>query len=197
MKELKDKLKSCLVTYVPTGKYPVLYDIYFTCMNEDKDKPLNKLNKNNPIFQNLEMNIDTENKDWERIETSMNQDDNKLMEKYQKLKKKEEATKTTLIESQKKWTNFALDILNISFDLISNMKKLKSGIEIPGDLPDSVNNKLLKYEIFLKKNAEELDKNSNVVSREKERGDVERYSFYIILGWRCQIRLFYLRIIIQ
>ena len=28
VKELKDKLKTCLSSYIPNGKYPLLYDLY-------------------------------------------------------------------------------------------------------------------------------------------------------------------------
>jgi len=80
-----------------------------------------------------------------------------------KLKRREENSKLTLIECQKKWTNFALDILSISFELINNINKLKTGIEIPFDYTDSINNKLIKYESFLKKNAEELNKSNTSV----------------------------------
>jgi len=39
------------------------------------------------------------------------------------LSKKEEYAKTTLIESQSKWTNFSKDILNISKELLFTVQK--------------------------------------------------------------------------
>lgn len=174
VKELKEKLKTCLVSYVPGGKYPLLYDMYVTCdAGADgkvaKSKPLYNFlenynrnfemsvneNKNNSLLNNMSHEMENISK------LSHNVTDQKLVEDYQKLKKKEEAAKITLIESQKKWTNFSLDLLTISFDLISNIRKLKNGAEVPYEQVESVNNKLIKYELFLKKNAEDLEKNAS------------------------------------
>jgi hypothetical protein len=61
-----------------------------------------------------------------------------------------------------------MDLLGISFELISNFNKLKSGIEVSEEYTEAMNKKLLKYENFLKKNAEELDKNTSF-NRDRDR----------------------------
>jgi hypothetical protein len=75
------------------------------------------------------------------------------------VKKKEENTKLTLIESQKKWTNFSMEILNISFDLLGFIGTPEK--EQDKDFIAGVNKRLLKYDNFLKQNAEELEKNTS------------------------------------
>jgi hypothetical protein len=179
MRELKEKLKTCLVSYVPTGKYPLLYDMFLTCEAANSNSEGNKQIKGKALFNFL----DNYNKNYDQnvshISHNINQthnvsehvlsnSENKLLDDYNKLKKKEEATKMTLIESQKKWTNFSMDLLGISFELISNFNKLKSGIEVSEEYTEAMNKKLLKYENFLKKNAEELDKNTSF-NRDRDR----------------------------
>jgi hypothetical protein len=178
VKQLKEKLKHCLHTYIPNGKYPLLFDFYMTYMSEDIENFQNKLKKMNFVtvpLQNNIVNVETSNNNNNNNNQSNNvsnlnihEDDyKKLIEDYYKIKKKEEAAKITLIESQKKWTNFSLDILNISFELINNFKKVQSGIEVSNNFVDTMNTKLLKYEAFLKKNAEELDKNKSMLKKDK------------------------------
>lgn len=47
-----------------------------------------------------------------------------LQKHYLILQKKEEYAKTTLIESQSKWTNFSKDILNIAKELHLTLEKM-------------------------------------------------------------------------
>ena len=67
--------------------------------------------KNDNIVQNI-TNISNKN-------DSVSQERfHKLSEDYVKLKKKEETAKVTLIECQKKWTNFSLEIINSSLGVL-------------------------------------------------------------------------------
>jgi hypothetical protein len=88
------------------------------------------------------------------------------MDDYNKVKKKEEATKITLIESQKKWTNFSMELLNISFDLLGFIGTPEN--EQDQDYIASVNKRLQKYDLFLKQNAEELDKNTSHIQQDPD-----------------------------
>lgn len=173
IRELKDKLKGCLNVYIPSGKYPLLYDMYLNYASQKDDKKP-KNSALNMFLDNLNKNLDYSEPMHQQmqIQSDDNLDNARLLDEFNKLKKKEEATKLTLIESQKKWTNFSLDILGISFELISLIKKLKNGAEVSNDLVDNINNKLGKYELFLKKNAEELDKNNNN-SKDRDRDNSE------------------------
>jgi len=187
VKELKEKLRSCLLSFVPTGKYPLLYDMFVTCEAANQNSNDNKINKNKSLFTFLDQmnkNFDIQNQNVSNHSINQNLSDNNinvnninlgqqhqrnssstdnklLLEDYTRLKKKEEAAKLTLIESQKKWTNFSLDLLGISFDLISNVQKIKNGVDVPDQYIEAMSNKLLKYENFLKKNAEDLERNTS------------------------------------
>jgi hypothetical protein len=135
---------------MPNGKYPFLYDLYFSYLKGDKlikDKVSNVLN-----------NIDNINGD-EMLNSSMvSEEVSRVIEDYNRVKKKEEATKLTLLESQKKWSNFSIEILNITFDL---MNLVRPASQQEKDHIYNVNKKLLKYDSFLKKNIEELEKNNS------------------------------------
>ncbi len=62
--------------------------------------------KNDNIVQNITNIKGNDSVSQERFQ--------KLSEDFMKLKKKEETAKITLIECQKKWTNFSLEIINSS-----------------------------------------------------------------------------------
>ena len=64
-----------------------------------------------------------------------------LQKHYLVLEKKEEYAKTTLIESQSKWTLFSKDILNIAKELL---------------------NKLSRYEVFLQHNSDEIHRKHGI-----------------------------------
>jgi len=131
---------------MPNGKYPFLYDLYFSYLKGDKvmkDKISNVLN-----------NIDNINEDV--INASLvSEDVSRVIEDYNRVKKKEEATKLTLLESQKKWSNFSIEILNIAMDL---MKMVIPQSDEDKEYISNVNKKLIKYDGFLKKNLDELEK---------------------------------------
>lgn len=138
-------------------------------MSSESDLFHKKLNlKESEILQNNNNNTS--------IAINENQEFKKINEEYLKLKRKEELSKMTMIESQKKWTNFSLEILNIASQLISHSQKVKNGIEtdLENNILETFNSKISKYEQFLRKNAEELEKssqglNNNNTSNNKSR----------------------------
>ena len=111
IKDLKEKLRHSLNMYIPNGKYPLIYDLYFSFIHGYEGR------------NHLHFNFGDKNKidslpGGANIKLDKSQSLNSLQDEYAKLKKKEETTKATLIECQKKWNNFSLDILNISFDVM-------------------------------------------------------------------------------
>jgi hypothetical protein len=114
------------------------------------------------VLNNIEQ-IHSEDMQPNTSHFSDNQEVSKLMEDYNKVKKKEEATKITLIESQKKWTNFSMELLNISFDLLGY---IETHNDQDKDYIANINKRLQKYDLFLKQNAEELDKNTSHVQQD-------------------------------
>lgn len=143
-KELKEKIKQCIKNYLPSLKYPVLYDLV-----SGNDEEQGKMEAMRAYLESLSL---------ENANVSVNEDNGKLIEDYKKIKAKEEKSKIAFIDSQKTWTNLALNIISYSFDLISIIKK--NNIENTSQV-EKINKKLNKYQIFLKKNIEELEKNKN------------------------------------
>jgi len=91
-----------LKNFIPSGKNPLIYELYLNFVDNNSE---NKI-KNDNIVQNITNIKGNESVSQERFQ--------KLSEDFMKLKKKEETAKITLIECQKKWTNFSLEIINSS-----------------------------------------------------------------------------------
>lgn len=79
-----------------------------------------------------------------------------LQKHYVILEKKEEYAKSTLIESQSKWTLFSRDILNIAKELLQTMEAFQIQQTINKVPMDPIQEKLARYEAFLIHNADEL-----------------------------------------
>ena len=184
--ELKDKIHLAIKSYLPTIKYPVLYDL----INESNNNSNNNNNLNTSNVSNAKVNTMKtflENVSQEKVikpreenkvfETVNIDEYNKLKDDNELLKTKLDSKKYNLINIQKSWINFALNILTHSFDLVllcksnrnSNEVLLKSG---------KIFKKLLKYQSFLKKQTSVLEKynkplgaNNTVLSAIKEQND--------------------------
>ena len=160
---LKEKIKECISNYLPspTCKYPVLYDLMNG--NEENSKLDNiKRNYTTPSStKNMnQMHNKDNNNNSDSIENSELKIENaKLIEEIKKIKLKEERSKNAFVDSQRTWTNLASNIITWSFNLVDIYKK-KNNNEINPQV-EKINKRLLKYQNFLKKNAEELEKNKN------------------------------------
>ena len=145
---LKDKIKECIKNYLPSPstKFPVLYELISNGEdnnNMQKIENLKDKNNNNETNSNAKL-LEMEN--------------GRLNEEIKKIKNKEEKSKIAFIESQKTWTNLTLGIINNYFNLV-DIYKQKLNETTPQI--EKMNKKLLKYQSFLKRNAEELEKNKN------------------------------------
>ena len=184
--ELKDKIHLAIKSYLPTIKYPVLYDL----INESNNNSNNNNNLNTSNVSNAKVNtmktllesVSQEKvikpQEENKVSETVNIDEyNKLKDENELLKTKLDSKKYNLINIQKSWINFALNILTHSFDLVllcksnrnSNEVLLKSG---------KIFKKLLKYQSFLKKQTSVLEKynkplaaNNTVLSAIKEQND--------------------------
>ena len=130
-KELKEKIKQCIKNYLPSLKYPVLYDLV-----SGSDEDQGKIEAMRAYLESLSL---------ENVNVNVNEDNGKLIEEYKKLKAKEEKSKIAFVDSQKTWTNLALNIISYSFDLISFIKK--NNIE-NSPQNEKINKKLKKYQIL-------------------------------------------------
>jgi len=63
------------------------------------------------------------------------------------------------MDSQKTWPNLAINIISYSFGLIDIYKNAVNNAV--NHQVDKIRQKLMKYQNFLKKNMEELEKNKN------------------------------------
>ena len=159
---LKDKIKECITNYLPSPsfKYPVLYDLMSG--NEENIK-LNNIKKNytTPSSKNVNQiqNKDNNNNSNDIENSELKIENAKLNEEIKKIKLKEERSKNAFVDSQRTWTNLASNIITWSFNLVDIYKK-KNNNEINPQV-EKINKRLLKYQNFLKKNAEELEKNKN------------------------------------
>ena len=192
--ELKDKIKSSIKTYLPSIKYPVIYDL----VTNDAGL-INNNNNNSIISQNMmktyleslsqgnfniedagnfnNSNLNINNSNFGNIPNQSFESDEliQLREENEKLKKKDESNKSIFINSQRSWTNLALNILNYSFDLVMLCKSNKNYNDVLLK-SDKINKKLMKFQSFLNKNLEDLEKlktnvNNTFLSGIRDRND--------------------------
>jgi len=136
--DLKNKLYVFLSHFLPPMGPPLLYEVYMV-YNEKKGGPLSLISG---VRQ-------------EGADTQL------WMEKVEELKKREKATRKTLIESQSKWTGFSKGILSVC-------KKLMTVLNDPNYKPKAKQNILLESNEKIKKYEQILDNN------ERDLYDIER-----------------------
>lgn len=78
------------------------------------------------------------------------------------LEKKEEYAKSTLIDSQSKWTLFSKDILNIAKELLLTLDALQIRQTINKVPIEPIQDKLARYEAFLMHNSEEIQRKHGI-----------------------------------
>ena len=155
--DLKEQLQNCIKFYLPspTKKYPVLYDLAtgknITMIQTD-------VNSSNIFNKDDNHNINN-NENNNKINLELKKENEKLMEELKKLKIKDEKSKIAFIDSQKTWSNLALNIISYSFGLIDIYNNAVNNVNNPQ--VDKIRQKLIKYQNFLKKNVEELEKNKS------------------------------------
>ena len=157
--DLKEKLQNCIKFYLPspTKKYPVLFDLA-----TGKNITINQTDvSNSNIFNNNEENKDNNinNISNNKVNLELKKENEKLIEELKRLKSKDEKSKIAFIDSQKTWSNLALNIISYSFGLIDIYNNAVNNATNPQ--VDKIRQKLIKYQNFLKKNVEELEKNKN------------------------------------
>ena len=156
--DLKTQLINCVKFYLPSPdkKYPTMYDLV-----NSKNVRINNLehkeeSKNNNL-NNIDNNIN--NIENNKIINEIKAENEKLVEEIKKLKNKEEKSKIAFIDSQKTWSNLALNIISYSFGLIDIYNNVTNNTQ--NTQVEKIRQKLVKYQNFLKRNMEELEKNKN------------------------------------
>ena len=171
VKDLKNQLINCIKFYLPSPdkKYPAIYDL----INGKNIKMNNNMNykhkeeeiKNNNNLNNIDNNVinnninNIENNNNHKINLELKAQNEKLIEEIKKLKTKDEKSKIAFIDSQKTWSNLALNIISYSFGLIDIYNTVANNTQNPQ--VEKIRQKLVKYQNFLKRNMEELEKNKN------------------------------------
>ena len=171
VKDLKNQLINCIKFYLPSPdkKYPAIYDL----INGKNIKMNNNMNykhkeeeiKNNNNLNNIDNNVinnninNIENNNNHKINLELKAENEKLIEEIKKLITKEEKSKIAFIDSQKTWSNLALNIISYSFGLIDIYNTVANNTQNPQ--VEKIRQKLVKYQNFLKRNMEELEKNKN------------------------------------
>ena len=158
--DLKEKLQNCIKFYLPspTKKYPVLFDLATgknITINQTDVSNSNIFNNNNEENKDNNINNISSNK----VNLELKKENEKLIEELKRLKSKDEKSKIAFIDSQKTWSNLALNIISYSFGLIDIYNNAVNNATNPQ--VDKIRQKLIKYQNFLKKNVEELEKNKN------------------------------------
>lgn len=176
--ELKDKIQLAIKTYLPSIKYPVLYDL----INESNANANNGSNLNSSnVMKNFLENVTQEK--IERMDEGQNRNDanieeiNRLKEENEIIKTKLENKKYHVINIQKSMINLCLNILSCSFELYLLCK----GNRNPNDInlkSGKIYKKLLKFQSFLKKQSNNIEKytksssvNNIALSAIKEQND--------------------------
>lgn len=80
----------------------------------------------------------------------------KLLDQIEELKKREEYIRTTLIESQTKWTGFSKGILSVCKSLLEVSKSNKGNEALRQKIFDAATSKVEKYEKILATNEQDL-----------------------------------------
>ena len=168
VKDLKNQLINCIKFYLPSPdkKYPAIYDL----INGKNIKMNNNFNhrhkeeeiKNNNNLNNIDNNVisnNINNDNNHKINLELKNENEKLIEEIKKLKTKDEKSKIAFIDSQKTWSNLALNIISYSFGLIDIYNNVANNAQNPQ--VEKIRQKLVKYQNFLKRNMEELEKNKN------------------------------------
>ena len=171
VKDLKNQLINCIKFYLPSPdkKYPAIYDL----INGKNIKMNNNMNykhkeeeiKNNNNLNNIDNNVinnninNIENNNNHKINLELKAENEKLIEEIKKLKTKDEKSKIAFIDSQKTWSNLAFNIISYSFGLIDIYNNVANNTQNPQ--VEKIRQKLVKYQNFLKRNMEELEKNKN------------------------------------
>ena len=164
--DLKNQLINCVKFYLPSPdkKYPAIYDLVNGTnikMNNINNNIMQKReeNKNNNL-NNIDNNVNINtNSNFDKLNIELKNENEKLVEEIKKLKTKDEKSKIAFIDSQKTWSNLALNIISYSFGLIDIYNNAANNIQNPQ--VEKIRQKLVKYQNFLKKNMEELEKNKN------------------------------------
>ena len=179
VKDLKNQLINCIKFYLPSPdkKYPAIYDLIngknIRMNNQNinhrhkEEEIKNNINNNNNlnnidnnVINNNNINIDNNsNINNNKIISELKTENEKLIEEIKKLKTKDEKSKIAFIDSQKTWSNLALNIISYSFGLIDIYNNVANNIQNPQ--VEKIRQKLVKYQNFLKRNMEELEKNKN------------------------------------
>ena len=105
----------------------------------------NNVNNNN---NNNNFNMDNYN-NINKINIELKNENEKLIEEIKKLKTKDENSKIAFIDSQKTWSNLALNIISYSFGLIDIYNNVANNVQNPQ--VEKIRQKLVKYQNFLKK----------------------------------------------
>ena len=187
--ELKDKIHLAIKTYIPSIKYPVLYDL----VNESNANASsgNNLNVSNISHKANMMKTFLENVTQEKIERipednnlGRNNEQNVNLEELNRLREENEIYKTKLekkkyniVNIQKSWINLVSNILSNAFDLVVLCKGNRNTNEVLLT-SGKIFKKLLKFQSFIKKQSNNLEKynkptgvNNTVLSAIKEQND--------------------------
>ena len=148
--DLKEKLQNCIKFYLPspTKKYPVLFDLATgknITFNQTDVSNSNIFNNNNEENKDNNINNISNNK----VNLELKKENEKLIEELKRLKSKDEKSKIAFIDSQKTWSNLALNIISYSFGLIDIYNNAVNNATNPQ--VDKIRQKLIKYQNFLKK----------------------------------------------
>ena len=170
--DLKNQLINCVKFYLPSPdkKYPAIYDLVngknirmnnisniIPKKEENKNSNLNNIDNNTNHTNN---NYNNENfNNINKINIELKNENEKLIEELKRLRTKDEKSKIAFIDSQKTWSNLALNIISYSFGLIDIYNNVANNVQNPQ--VEKIRQKLVKYQNFLKKNMEELEKNKN------------------------------------
>jgi hypothetical protein len=131
--DLKSKLYVFLSHFLPPMGPPLLYDIYMV-YNEEKGGALPLIPEVRQEFADTQL--------W--------------VEKVEGFKKREEATRKTLIESQSKWTEFSKGILSVCKKLMTALNDQNCKPETKQNILLESGEKIKRYEKILENNERDL-----------------------------------------
>jgi len=170
--ELKAKVKSFLREHLTPKSVPVLYQMYAVYSKRADGGGGATPNKRaggsgTPTPEVAAMTL---------IQEDFREKYNGMQLQCAELQRKEEYARSTLIESQTKWTSFAKEILNVAIDLVKAINNAKQGVPIQEKMLGIVVDKIHRYGNFLNVNLENL--NPQNYSFEQEVEEISKENFH-------------------
>jgi len=136
--ELKERISKFFQGNSPSNQQPLLVKMAKAYNGKAPKNDFDESEQYEVQIQNLELQV------------------RELQKEYSILQQREEQAKSTLLESQTKWTNFSKDILNMAKELYKTIEAISRGNDIDPSQLQAIFEKIVRYDNFLNMSNDEI-----------------------------------------